>query len=196
MLFGWEKILKQRKLLVVGSILLLLVVLFVEAGGARQAEAAPVRVSARSTVVTMYTTAYSYTDGSRPSAYIAYPRKAGYPTRHNLATEGRGTYADPVTMASYRGELPIGSIVYVPYLRKYFVMEDACGQCSYDWRYHRRWHIDLWVGPRVITNRAALRACEYSLTRPATKVILHPAHNLIVDQTLMFTNNHCTVHFH
>jgi len=80
--------------------------------------------------VNMYVTSYGYDDNSPPSDQIAYPKDDGYPTIHNFAFEGTGTYDDPNTMASYNPEIPIGSMVYVPMLRKYFVMEDLCGECE------------------------------------------------------------------
>ena len=72
-------------------------------------------------------TSYAWDDNSPPSAEIAYPKNEGYPTAHNLATEGTGAYNSPITMATDKSEIAIGSLVYVPYLRKYFIMEDACG---------------------------------------------------------------------
>src|SRR5579859_1041017 len=87
--------------------------------------------------VTVFLTWYGFNDNSgttenqHGSALIAYPKSDGYPTLHNLATEGKGTYSDPVTFAAPNKDLkssfPIGSVIYVPLVEKYFIMEDECG---------------------------------------------------------------------
>ncbi|CAF1424684.1 unnamed protein product [Adineta ricciae] len=76
--------------------------------------------------ISMRVTSYGWNDNDPPSAEIAYPKSGGYPTKHNSATEGRGTYEDPITFATDERELDIGTMIYVPFLRKYFVMEDRC----------------------------------------------------------------------
>jgi len=140
---------------------------------------------------TMYVTSYGFDDNSPPSDQIAYPKDDGYPTVHNFAYEGSGAYNDPITMASYKAEIPIGTFIYVPFLRKYFVMEDLCGECEKNWQ-NGQYHVDLWQGPDEESNEQALEDCENKITRSATPVIINPAQNLPVETTHLFTNGQCT----
>lgn len=59
-------------------------------------------------------TFYGYPDNDPPSAQTAYNCGG----RNNIAG-GSGTYDDPLTMASAKGEFSKCEIVYVPYLQKY-----------------------------------------------------------------------------
>jgi hypothetical protein len=61
-------------------------------------------------------------DNSPPGASIAYPVQAG----------GKGTYADPITFTSTTKEIPKGTRIYVPYLKKYLIMENNCVDCGKD----------------------------------------------------------------
>ena len=95
-------------------------------------------------------------------------------------------------MATNASEIPIGTIVYLPFLRKYFVMEDDCTQCDEDWENNGTYHIDLWMGPDAWSNQDALNNCESYITRSATTVIVDPPQNLEVDPTPLFSNGACT----
>lgn len=76
-----------------------------------------------------YTTGYSYFDNTPPgSATISHPalhKKAG----------GQGTYKDPVTVAVGHSiinskdilDYPKGTRFYIPNVKKYFIVEDTCG---------------------------------------------------------------------
>ncbi|HUK68518.1 MAG TPA: hypothetical protein VLW50_07165 [Streptosporangiaceae bacterium] len=94
---------------------------------------------------------------------------------------GTGTYTDPITLATDSRELAAGTRVYVPYLRKYFVMDDACAECITDWTSHHRAHFDLWIGGKGMKAPAVL-AQESKLT-PAgpVSVIVNPPPNKQVD---------------
>lgn len=84
---------------------------------------------ASASTVKAYTTAYSFYDNTPPgSATISDPvlhKRAG----------GAGTYADPVTLAVGHSvingrdvlDVPKGTRFYFPDLRKYFIVEDTCG---------------------------------------------------------------------
>ncbi|HEY3868214.1 MAG TPA: hypothetical protein VGM10_07675, partial [Actinocrinis sp.] len=76
-------------------------------------------VAQASTTQNYEVTLYGWPDNSPPGDAIAYPADAGYPTIHNVAS-GTGTYSDPVTFATDSSELAIGTIVYYPYLHRYF----------------------------------------------------------------------------
>jgi hypothetical protein len=156
--------------------------------------------------VTVYLTFYGYNDNSgqtenqHGSADIAYPQNGGYPTLHNLATEGKGTYTDPVTFAARDNDqktFPIGSIIYVPLVEKYFIMEDQCGDNDPQGCLHGTHHVDLWLGPQHASNATALQNCEDNSTpNNSVKVIINPGPSLTVDTTTMFNNNKCTIHLH
>lgn len=156
--------------------------------------------------VTVYLTFYGYNDNSgatenqHGSADIAYPKNAGYPTPHNLATEGKGTYTDPVTFAARDNDqktFPIGSVIYVPLVRKYFVMEDQCGDNDPQGCLHGSHHVDLWLGPQSASDSTALGNCEDNSTPSGTvKVVINPSSTLTVDTTPMFKNNKCTIHLY
>jgi hypothetical protein len=77
-------------------------------------------------------------------ATIAYPGKG--PKKHMEATEGAGTYDDPITAAAAgdnggTGQLESqggatlapGTIIYNPLTQKYYVMEDQCAECTADY---------------------------------------------------------------
>ena len=89
-----------------------------------------------------------------------------HPNGRHTAAGGVGTAADPITLASDPRELPPGTAVYVPWLQKYFVMEDDCATCTDEWNKGHA-HIDLWTAPAG----AAVQACEQALT-PEAPVLL------------------------
>ena len=92
----------------------------------------PVTTGAREVTLQAYVTGYSYWDNTPPgSADISHPvihTKAG----------GTGTFANPVTLAvghSIIGgkdilDYPAGTKFYLPYLQKYAIVEDTCGDGS------------------------------------------------------------------
>jgi hypothetical protein len=127
-------------------------------------------------------TLYGAKDNDPPgSTEIAYPkvhRKAG----------GTGTFADPITFATSKDELAIGTVIYYPYLKRYFVMEDQCVECEADWRKHVP-HIDLWAGA---STDAGIVACENSLTQDGqTPVVVNPSANLPVVTTPLYDGKRC-----
>jgi hypothetical protein len=144
--------------------------------------------AAPSRAVAMYVTSYGYDDNSPPSTQIAYP------VIHSQATEGAGTYDDPTTFATDRTELAPGTLIYVPHLRKYFVMEDDCAECDTDWEQQRKYHVDLWQGPQQASPQPALSDCEAMVTRESAPVVVNPPSTLAVDRTPLFVNGRCTAH--
>jgi hypothetical protein len=144
----------------------------------------------------MMVTSYGYNDNDPPSADIAYPRSEGNPTRHDRATEGKGTYDDPITFATSADELAIGTLIYVPHLRKYFIMEDDCVECDSDSSDQQQYHVDLWMGPSHESDGAALSACEDRITRDSAEVIVDPSPDLPVDTAPLFANDTCSAQMH
>jgi hypothetical protein len=113
----------------------------------------------------MEVTFYGWADNSPPGADIAYPGL------HAMAG-GTGTYADPITFATDMTEFAPGTILYVPFIEKYVIMEDLCGQCQIDWRSHL-FHIDVWMNSDA-SHTTQLIACENSWTRMMTDVEIRP----------------------
>src|SRR5262249_43160072 len=86
-----------------------------------------VRVQAK---VTWHAAADNDPPGSRE---IAYPKSDDYPTIHDEAG-GKGTFADPITAAvKDTGTFPIGTRIYYPAVKKYFIVEDSCANCTSKW---------------------------------------------------------------
>jgi hypothetical protein len=141
--------------------------------------------------ISMYVTSYGFNDNDPPSADIAYSKSEGNPTLHDVATEGSGTYDDPITFATSKDELEVGARVYVPHLRKYFIMEDDCAECDQDWQNGQRYHIDLWMGPSH-SSPDSLLDCEDKITRASAPVIVNPDPGLPVETTPLFSNGQCT----
>jgi hypothetical protein len=141
---------------------------------------------------TVEMTFYGWDDNSPPGGSIAYPKNGGFPTIHDVAG-GTGTYADPITYATDKSELPIGTIVYAPVILKYLVMEDDCGQCDTDWG-SMTWHIDVWMNSNGTETASALDACEDQWTQSATTIEVNPPPGRMVDPTPLFdpSTNTCS----
>jgi Ricin-type beta-trefoil lectin domain len=150
-----------------------------------------------STTRNFLVTLYGWPDNSPPGNAIAYPQDEGYPTIHNAAS-GTGTYADPITYATDQSELPVGTIVYYPYLHRYFIMEDDCTECDEDWTGQGPdggpglYHIDLWINGQGGNSNDVIN-CEDDLTQNSESVIIDPPSTEAVDTTPLFnsSNNSC-----
>ena len=146
-----------------------------------------------STTRNFLVTLYGWPDNSPPGDAIAYPENGGYPTIHNVAS-GTGTYSNPITYATDQAELPIGTIVYYPYLHRYFIMEDDCTECDEDWTGQGPdggpglYHIDLWIGGQNGNSNDVIN-CEDDLTQSSEAVIINPPSNEPVDTTPLFNSS-------
>lgn len=133
-----------------------------------------------SVVVTFYGSADNDPPGSTA---IAHPN-----ARHTEAG-GTGTYADPLSLAADTRAIAVGSRVYYPPLRKYFVMEDDCAGCIDDWESSRIPHIDLWTGDHA---GSAFLACEEALTPPGRVTVeVNPPPGRSVDTHPLFSGSGC-----
>jgi hypothetical protein len=174
----------------------------------------------------VYQTWYGFNDNSCQTENvhscndIAYP---GYgPQHHQVATEGKGTFDDPVTAAGADNgcesaggaTLVPGTIIYNPEVHKYFIMEDSCLECTQECNCQsgadgnppsgchkdEYRHIDFWMGPNdTAQNASSLNNCEDNLTlgNPYAgpgEVIINPPGDLPVDTTPLYANNSCTAH--
>jgi hypothetical protein len=146
-----------------------------------------------STTRNFLVTLYGWPDNSPPGNAIAYPKSDGNHTIHNSAG-GTGTYSNPITYATDKSELPIGTKVYYPYLHRYFIMEDDCVECDQDWTGHgpdggpHKYHIDLWIGGKG-GNSGKVISCEDDLTQDSASVIVNPPSNEPVDTTALYNSS-------
>jgi len=158
-----------------------------QVGTASSATSAPT-----STTHSFYVTLYGWPDNSPPGGDIAYPKSDGNPTIHNSAG-GTGTYSDPITYATDKSELAVGTKVYYSYLKRYFIMEDDCTECDEDWTGHgpdggpKFYHIDLWVGGQGGSSSKVID-CEDNLTQTGT-VIINPPSTEPVSTTPLFNSS-------
>ena len=146
-----------------------------------------------------YTTGYGWPDNTPPGGAISNPIL-------HTTDGGVGSYADPITLAvghSISGgkdtlDYPAGTKFYIPDLRKYFIVEDTCGDgntpqngpCHTGYQGHP-W-IDLWVGGTSAQKSATL-ACEDSIT-DLHLVIENPSPNYSVVSGPVF-NGACSQQF-
>jgi 3D (Asp-Asp-Asp) domain-containing protein len=133
-----------------------------------------------SPTLSMFVTLYGWPDNDPPGGAIAYPQI------HSTAG-GTGTYSNPITFATDSSEFAPGTIVYVPYLKKYFIMEDECAACEDDWS-NGKYHIDLWLNGKG-GDVDSVYACEDSLTRDSASVVVNPLSNKTVDTTPLFKSS-------
>ena len=182
----------HRRVRVVTLTALAAVLLLVTGAASLQASAAS---AARPKTMHMLVTLYGWPDNSPPGADIAYPvihQKAG----------GVGTWQNPVTFATDKAEFKIGTKLYVPEVKRYFIMEDDCVECDQDWTGHgpdggpRFRHIDLWVGGTATTSASAVIACEDKLTMSSGAVIVNPSTSLPVTAGPIFNPSTGTCNGH
>lgn len=120
-------------------------------------------------------TLYGFPDNSPPGTAIEFPQI------HDQAG-GTGTFDDPITFATDPRLFSPGQVIYVPYVQKYFIMEDLCTNsgpgeqgagCVNDFDAGLA-HIDLWTGGTADSDVTAQLQCEDSLTRNNEDIIVDP----------------------
>jgi len=162
---------------------------------------APIAASAQSpaipadptvpTDVQAFMTLYGWADNSPPGPAIAHPCLHG-------SAGGVGTYSDPISFATDVNELGWCQIIYVPYMQRYFIHEDECSECDYDWNHFQLYRFDMWAGgdsgSRTRPEKKALRSCESTWTRANSigdpdnpTVIVDPPSNLQLTTTPIFS---------
>jgi hypothetical protein len=158
---------------------------------APQAAGTPTPAAAETGTVirTGYTTGYGYWDNTPAGSTTI-----SNPVTHKTAG-GTGTWADPATVAVGHTivngkdtlDYPAGTRIYIPNLRKYFIVEDTCGDgpTPQNTACHNTagsapgvtvW-VDVWVGGQNGTH-AASDACESTLTDgngPLHTLIINPS---------------------
>jgi hypothetical protein len=153
--------------------------------------------------VTAILTWYGFDDNSSPaggkrgSVAITHPKNAGNPTLHDQATEGSGTFDDPITFSVRDNDqqtFPIGSVIYVPLVHKYYIMEDTCGDTNLQNCQKGTHHVGLWMGPSKASGNALVNCESKSTPTDAVQVIINPSSSLPVDITPEFSNGQCSLH--
>jgi hypothetical protein len=124
-----------------------------------------------------YVTFYGWPDNDPAGNGIAYPKL-------HQGASGTGTYADPITFATDPTEYKPGTVLYLPYLKRYVIMEDSCAECIQDWK-TRKYHIDIWLESNGSFDSEVL-ACENTLTRSKISVEVDPPPDRPVDATPLF----------
>jgi hypothetical protein len=161
----------------------------------------PSQASAGRTVQA-YVTGYSWHDNSPAGS-----PQVSHPVIHEAAA-GTGTYADPITVAvghSIVGgsdilDWPAGTRFYIPTVRRYFIVEDTCGDgprpqdgpCHADLpaaaRAASTW-LDVWIDGRDATAREA-SACAEAITGVHT-VVVRPLADYPVESGPLFQDGGC-----
>jgi 3D (Asp-Asp-Asp) domain-containing protein len=122
-------------------------------------------------------TFYGAADNDPPGS-----REIAYPGILHGQAGGTGTFDDPITFAAQQGHFAPGTKIYVPDVRRYFILEDSCANCSGS-------HIDLWAGS---ANDRGIVRCEDSLTREGARPYqLNPPAGLAVSPGDLYQNGHC-----
>lgn len=151
-----------------------------------------------------YTTGYTYYDNTPPgSATISHPilhSKAG----------GTGTFADPITVAVGHNlssgqdvlDYPAGTLFYIPNVRRYFIVEDTCGDggtpqngpCHTGYPSGTTTWLDIWIDGQSGAE-SAVQDCASQVTDANGEVhvaIQNPASNYVVVSGPVFQNGQCT----
>jgi hypothetical protein len=143
---------------------------------------------------TVYITAYTYWDNTPPGS-----SDISNPIIHTKAG-GTGTFGDPITLAvghSYATgsdvlDYPAGTKFYLPNLRKYFIVEDTCGDGSHPENgpchtgYQGHPWFDLWIEGANGTSKSTT-SCAEDITE-LHLVIENPAANYAVVPGAVFSN--------
>ena len=154
-----------------------------------------------------YTTGYTWFDNTPPGSTVI-----SHPVLHPRAG-GTGTYVDPITLAVGHSletgedvlDYPAGTRFYLPHVRRYFIVEDTCGDGAtpQDRGCHnlasaaagaRTW-VDLYVGGAAGDDEAAVRACAGKVTDGDTELhemIKDPASTHPVVPGPFFQDGRCT----
>lgn len=138
----------------------------------------------------VFVTAYTWYDNTPPGS-----QTISHPILHGEAG-GIGTYEDPVTIAvghsKATGEdildIPAGTRIYLPDVRRYFIVEDTCGDgpapengpCHIGADQHggdSMW-IDMWIGGEE-ESASFVRTCTRTVTG-VFAAVFNPADNYVV----------------
>lgn len=162
----------------------------------------PPTVPSTETTLTAFITGYGYPDNTPANS-----ANISHPILHSKAG-GIGTYTDPITVAVGHSiingkdilDYPAGTKFYIPNLRRYFIVEDTCGDgatpqngpCHTGYPSGTTTWLDIWVGG-VGATKTSVIACEEAITGNFT-VIKNPASNYLVVPGAVYQTA-CTAEF-
>ena len=115
------------------------------------------------------------------------------PVLHKIATEDEGTYKHPSTFATDYRVFKAGTLIYVPKIRKYYLMEDTCVGCTHDILKGKK-HVDLYMGGNVRLQGKPLIDCEndHTVDKAFTDtIIVNPDTHWPVDPQPLFRDGKC-----
>jgi hypothetical protein len=167
-----------------------------DAGSAQDAPSAPADAASDAatthpieastpTPVVMDVQFFGWPDNQPAGNAIAYPKSAGYPTKHDVAS-GVGSYADPISFGGDPATFAPGTILYVPYIEKYVIMEDECTSCATQAQTTHRPQITVWMASTASTPTAAFASCEMSWTKDEITAIESPSAVLVATTSPLF----------
>ncbi|KAJ3293583.1 hypothetical protein HDU79_000209 [Rhizoclosmatium sp. JEL0117] len=134
-------------------------------------------------------TAYGYDDNDDGNGRY-FTSKIAYPFIHKVSTEDLGTFDRPSTFAADETFFIPGEKIYIPHLRKYFVYEDGCVECTADQR-KGLLRVDLYIGEAKRQGRALI-VCERAVTiMNSGSVILNPTSEWPVVEGKVFWDGKC-----
>jgi hypothetical protein len=156
----------------------------------------------------VYTTGYTWFDNTPAGS-----GRISHPMVHSRAG-GTGTFDDPVTMAVGHSlasghdvlDFSAGTRFYLPHVRRYFVVEDSCGDGATPQSHGchnvstapagaRRW-VDLYVGGGVDDDKAAVQRCAGRVTdgdRALHIMVADPDPGYLVVKGPLFQHGECTM---
>ncbi len=146
------------------------------------------KASGGEVLLSAYVTGYGWTDNTPPGGAISNG------VIHTSAG-GTGTFTDPITIAVGHSiingkdllDFPKGTKFYIPALRRYFIVEDTCGDGNTPQngpchtRYEGHPWLDAWVGGESTTTKA-INECESKITE-VHATIQDPREDYIVEQS-------------
>jgi 3D (Asp-Asp-Asp) domain-containing protein len=128
-------------------------------------------------VVSAYVTFYGFDDNDDGNPTHTGTDVISHPTLHQAADEDLGTFDRPGTLAADLNFIAPGTRVYVPALKRYYIMEDTCRPCTKDWKQGKP-HVDLYLSG----TGAKLAKCEDRLTMESAVIIINPPADLPVQE--------------
>lgn len=117
-------------------------------------------------------TAYGWLDNDPPGHAIAYPALNGHSSIHYYAG-GTGSFIDPITFAADPRVFKRGTMIYIPRLKKYFIMEDLCHAATLR-KPDEPPIVDIWVGGAKKSDLDKLTQAEEDLTRERETIVVNP----------------------
>ncbi len=107
-------------------------------------------------------------------------RDIAYPNVLHGQAGGSGTFGDPITFATRQNAMRPGTRIYVPDFKRYFILEDVCGDCGSG-------DLKLWAGA---TTDSGVSSCEQSLQRTAPYQV-NPPDGLPIVTGDLYQNGRC-----